>query len=166
MAGDSSGKRELEEEPPQPGLILADVGVDLAVSALEVGVADDGRATVPGAGDVDHVKVVLLDDPVQVRVNEVLAGGRAPVSQQHVLHIRERQRSLQQRVVVKINLPNRQIVGGTPVGIHLVEQFRGKSLCVHGSNLFLLAKAENAVNHFGYHVPFSTIALSVALPFN
>ena len=124
MAGNSSGKRKLNKELPQPGLILADVGIDLAVSALEVSVAHDRRAAVPGAGDVNHVEVVFLDDPVQVHVNEVLPGGRAPVSQQHVLHIRERQRPLQQRIVVEINLADRQIVGGAPVGVHLVEQFR------------------------------------------
>ena len=39
--------------------------------------------------------VVFLDDSVQVHVNEVLPGCRAPVSEQHVLHIRERQRSFQ-----------------------------------------------------------------------
>ena len=124
VAGNSSGKRKLNEELPKPGLILADVGIDLAVSALEISVAHDGRAAVPGAGDVNHVEVVFFDDPVQMHVNEVLPGRRAPVSQQHVLHIRERQRPLQQRIVVKINLADRQIVGGAPVGIHLLEQFR------------------------------------------
>jgi hypothetical protein len=154
VAWNSSGKRKLEKELPKPGLILADIGINLAVSALEISIAHDGRAAVPGAGDVNHVEVVFFDDPVQVRVNEVLPWGRSPVSQQHVLHIRERQRPLQQRIVVKINLANRQIVGGAPVCIHLVEQFRGKSLCVHGSILFLSPKAENAANHLGYHEYF------------
>ena len=95
------GKRELLEELLQPGLILADVGIDLAVSAFEIRVANDGRAAVPGAGDVNHVEVVFLDDPVQVDVDEVLARRRAPVSQQHVLDVRERQRPLQQRIVVR-----------------------------------------------------------------
>ena len=126
------------KELPQPGLILADVGIDLAVSALEIGVAHDGRAAVPGAGNVNHVEVVFLDDPVQVHVNEVLPGRRAPVSQQHVLHVRERQRPLQQRIVVEINLADRQIVGGAPVGVHLVEQFRRECVGFHGSSLCLL----------------------------
>ena len=124
VAGNSAGKRKLNEELLQPGLVLADVGIDLAVGALEIGVAHDRRAAVPGTGDVDHVEVVFLDDPVQVHVDEVLPRGRAPVPQQHVLHIRERQRPLQQRIVVEIDLADRQIVGGAPVGIHLAEQFR------------------------------------------
>jgi hypothetical protein len=48
MAGDAPGKRELQEQLPQARLILADVRVDLAVGALEIGVADDRRAAVSG----------------------------------------------------------------------------------------------------------------------
>ena len=130
VAGNSSGKRKLIKELPKPGLILADVGIDLTVRTLEVSVAHDGRAAVPGAGDVNHVEVVFFDDPVQVHVNEVLPGGCAPVSQQLVLHIRERQRPLQRRIVLKINLADGQIVGGAPIGIHLVEQFRRERRCI------------------------------------
>src|SRR3977135_999134 len=107
MARDSSGKRKLNEKLSKSSLILADVGIDLAVSALEIGVGNDRRAAVPGAGDVNHVEVVFFDDPVQMYIDEVLPGGRAPVSQEHALHVRERQGSLQQRIVVKINLADR-----------------------------------------------------------
>ena len=118
VAGDASGKRELEEQLSQPGFVLADVGIDLAVGALEIGVAHDGGAAVSGARDVDHVEVVLLDDAVQVHVDEVLPGGRAPVPEQHVLHVRERQGPLQQRIVVEIDLADREVVRGAPVGVH------------------------------------------------
>jgi hypothetical protein len=151
VAGNSSGKRKLNKELPQPGLILADVGIDLAVSAFEIRVAHNGRTAVPGAGDVNHVEVVFLDDPVQVHVNEVLPGGRTPVSQQHVLHIGERQWAFQKRIVVEINLADRQIVGGAPVGVHLVKQLRGKGFRLHGSILLLSVKAEHAANRLGYH---------------
>ena len=67
------------------------------LKTLKVSVGHDSRAAVPGAGDVNHVEVVFFDDPVQMHVNEILPRGRAPVSHQHSLHIRERQRPLQQR---------------------------------------------------------------------
>src|SRR4030042_927658 len=130
VAWNSAGKRKLNKKLPKPGLVLADVGIYLAVSALKISVAYHGRAAVPGAGDVNHVEVVFFDDPVQVHVNEILPGRRAPVSQQHVLHICERQRSLQKRILVEIHLADRQIVSGAPVGIYLLEQFRGKSFCL------------------------------------
>src|ERR1035437_1574121 len=56
VTGNSSRKRKLNKELPKPGLILADVGIDLAVSTLEISVAHDGRAAVPGAGDVNHIE--------------------------------------------------------------------------------------------------------------
>src|ERR1017187_11026185 len=84
VAGNSSGKRELKKELPQSGLILADVGIDFAVCPFKVSVAYHRRAAVAGAGDVNHVEVVFLNDPIQMHVNEVLPGSRAPMSQQHV----------------------------------------------------------------------------------
>src|SRR6185437_1184245 len=117
VAGNSSRKRKLSKELPQPGLILADIGIDLAVRALEIRVAHEGRAAVTGPGHVDHVEVVFLDDPVQVDVNEVLPRGRAPVTQQHGLDVRELQRPFQQWIVVEIDLADRQVIGGTPVSV-------------------------------------------------
>ena len=76
VARDAVGERKLKKQLLQPRLVPADVRIDLAVSALEVGVAHDRRTAVPGAGDVDHVEVVFLDDPVQVRVDKVLPGRR------------------------------------------------------------------------------------------
>ena len=46
MAGDSSRKRKLKKELSQSGFILADIRIDFAVSALEIGVAHDCRAAV------------------------------------------------------------------------------------------------------------------------
>ncbi len=136
VAGNAAGKGKLLEELLQSGLVLADVGINLAVGPLQIGVGDHCRPAVPGAGNIDHVEIVFLDDPVQVYVNEVLPGGRAPVPQQHMLHIRQRQRPPQQRIVVEINLPDREIVGGAPVGVDLAEQLRGEGFGLHG--LFFL----------------------------
>src|SRR5580692_8236335 len=85
MAWYPARKGELSEEPAEPLLVPADVGVDLAVRALKVGVSHDSRSAVPGSGNIDHVEVILRDDPVKVGVDEVLPGGRAPMPQKHVL---------------------------------------------------------------------------------
>jgi hypothetical protein len=42
-----------------------------------------------------------------------------------VLYVSEGKRSPQKGIVVEIDLADRQIVGGTPMGIHRVEKFRG-----------------------------------------
>ena len=118
VAGNPAGERELLEQLLEPGFVLGDVRIDLAPGAFEVDVADDRRAAMTGAGDVKHVQVILFDDPVQVNVNEVLTWRRAPMPDHQRLHVRQLQRLLQQRIVVEINLPDRQVVGGAPIGVH------------------------------------------------
>ena len=50
-------------------------------------------------------------------VDEVLPGRRAPVADDEWLDVRQRQRLAQERVVVEVDLANRQVVGGAPIGI-------------------------------------------------
>lgn len=54
MAGNPAGERELSEQSLEPGLILTDVRIDLAVGTFEVSIAHQRRTTVPGTGDVDQ----------------------------------------------------------------------------------------------------------------
>ena len=78
-----------------------------------------------GAGDVEHVEVVLLDDPVQMDIDEVLAGRGAPMSQQARFDVVQFQRLAQHRIPAQINLPHTQIISRAPVGVHLAQFFRG-----------------------------------------
>ena len=86
------GKENCRNSRRQSRLVLADVRIDLAVGALEIGVADQRRTAMTRAGNVDHVEVELPDDPVQMHVDEVLPGRRAPMPEQHALDVRELQR--------------------------------------------------------------------------
>ena len=73
------------------------------------------------AGDVDHVQVRALDHAIQVHVDEVQARRRAPVPEQARLDVLERERLLQQRIVVEVDLSDRQVVGGAPVRVDLAK---------------------------------------------
>ncbi len=126
VAGDAARERELLEQFPHPRLVFGDVRIDLAVCPLKVDVAHDRGAAVARPRDVDHVQVVLCDHSIQVNVNEVLPGRGTPVAQQSRLDVFELQGLAQERVVVQVDLADRDIVGGTPVGIHLAEQIRGE----------------------------------------
>ena len=128
VAGDAAGEAELLEQPLHPLRVLADVRVDLAVGAFEVGVGDQRRAAVPRADDVDHVQVVALDDPVEVDAEHVQARRRAPVAEQPRLDVLALQRLLQERVVEQVDLADRQVVGGPPVGVHLAELVRREAV--------------------------------------
>src|ERR1035441_5776183 len=47
---------------------------------FEVSIAHQRRAAMTGTGDVEHIQVKLLDHPVQMHIDEVLARRRAPMS--------------------------------------------------------------------------------------
>src|SRR6266478_8805227 len=110
MARDASGKRKLREEPLHALLVGRNIWINFAVRALQIGVRDKARPSMPGAGDVDHVEVVLFDYPVQVNIDEVQTRRCSPVAEEPRLDVFLRQGLLEQRVVVKIDLADRQVV--------------------------------------------------------
>src|SRR5699024_4627745 len=87
VGGDAAGEGELAEQSAQALGVLGDVGVDLRVGALEVGVGHQPRAAVAGSGDVHGRLFAFLDHPVGVGVDEVEPGGGAPVAQQPWLDV-------------------------------------------------------------------------------
>ena len=126
VARDAAGKRELPKQLLQAGFVAADLGVDLAVAAFQVGVAHHRRAAMAGARDIDHVQIAGLDDAVEVRIDEVLARCRAPMPQQHGFDVGQAQRALEQRVVPQEDLADGQIVRGTPVGVQVAQAGLGR----------------------------------------
>ena len=117
VAGNAAGKGKLPEQAAHAFGVLRDIAIDLAVTAFQIGIGDQRRAAVAGAGDVDQVQVLLFDDPVEMRVNEVQARRGAPVAEQARLDVAPQQRFAQQRVVEQINLAHREVIGGAPVGV-------------------------------------------------
>src|SRR5271166_4202780 len=102
MAWDAPGKRELGEEALHPLLVGRNVRIDLTVSSLEIGVGYQAGPAMPGAGDVNHVEVVLFDQPVQVNIDEVQTRRGSPMAQQSRLDVILGEGLLEQRVVVEI----------------------------------------------------------------
>ena len=122
VAGNAVGPAELPEQPLDAVLVLADVGINLRIRSFEISVRHNPRAAVSRADDVDHVQPALADRAVPVHIEKIQARRRAPVAQQPRLHVVERQRPLQQRIVFQINLAHGKIVGRPPVGVHLRQQ--------------------------------------------
>ncbi len=117
VARDAAGSGELPAEAQQAVLVLGDVGVDLAVGALEVARGDERRAAVAGAGEVDHLLVGLADQARGVRVDERQTGARAPVAEQARLDVVRHERALEQRVRAQVDLGDGQVVVGAPPGV-------------------------------------------------
>ena len=81
------------------------------------------------------LSVAVADDAVEVGVDEVEPRCGAPVPEQSRFDVLGRQRFAQQRVVQQVDLADRQVVGGAPVGIDQFEfavgQRRGEGLGGH-----------------------------------
>ena len=65
----------------------------------------------------------LLDDTVQVNVNQVLTGHRAPVADDLLLDMLRLQRLLEEWVVEQIKLTGCKIICRPPVCVHFVQHF-------------------------------------------
>jgi len=79
-----------------------------------------------GTDDVDHVEVMLCYQPVEVDIQEVQPGRGAPVPKQPGFHVIQRQWHFEQRIVPQIDLADREIIGGAPVGIHFLQKIGGE----------------------------------------
>src|SRR5206468_9445202 len=110
VARDPAREGELAEQPAEAVLVETDLRIDLAVGALEIGVGDDPWAAVPRAGDVDRVQLALPDRAVQVRIEQVQARSRPEVPEQPWLHVLRPERLVQERIVEKLDLADRQVV--------------------------------------------------------
>ena len=76
----------------------------------------------PGTDDINHVQVVFLDQPVQVDINEVEPGGGAPMSEQARFDVFELEGGFEQRIILQINLPDREVVCRAPIRIYFFQQ--------------------------------------------
>ncbi len=126
VTGNAAGERKLFEQSAHPFLVLGDIRVVLAVRAFEINIGDQRRPAMARTRHIQHVQVVLADDAVEMRVDEVEPGRRAPVTQQARLDVRQLQRLLEQRVVHQIDLTDREIVRGPPVGVEPCQIFRAE----------------------------------------
>src|SRR5215475_6074908 len=100
MARNSAGKGELLEKFFHAGFVLRDVRIQFAVSAFEVGMGDDGRATVARAGDEDRIEVVLFYEAIEVDVDEVESGRRSPMAKEARFDVLKFERLFEQGIVV------------------------------------------------------------------
>ena len=119
VAWNAAGEGELGEESLQARFILGDLGIDLAVRAFEVRIGDEPGASVTRPGDIDHAQIARLDHTVEVRVDEIQPRRRAEVAEEPPLDVSGGEPFLQERIVVEVDLADREIIRGAPVGVDL-----------------------------------------------
>ena len=123
VAGDAAGEGELLKQFLHAFCVPGDVRIHFRIGAVQPVLGHHGVAAVSGAGQVDHVQIVLFDDPVQMRIDEVLAGYCAPVADDLLLDLVAGEGFLQERVFQQIELTCGKIVRGAPPGVQLFISF-------------------------------------------
>ena len=122
VTGNSIRPGELPEQPMQSAPVTLDRGVSLGIRPFQISVRHDTRTAMAGANDVDHVEVIILDQPVQMDIDEIQSRGRAPMAEQAGLDVLKLERLFQQRIILQVDLPDRKIVRGAPIGVHLPQK--------------------------------------------
>ena len=80
MTRNSAWEGELLEHFLHTFLILADVWINFAVRAFQVGVGDQEVSAMSRTGKKDHIQIITFDDTVAVYIDEVLSRYGSPVS--------------------------------------------------------------------------------------
>ena len=166
VAGDTLRPRELPKQPLQAVAVAFDGRVVLGVRAFQITVRHDAWPAMARTHDVNHVQVVFFNQPVQVNIQKVQTRRRAPMAQQARLDVGERERTLEQRVVLQVNLPDRQVVCGTPVSVYLLQGVRGQGIrhrSLSGSLTFTV-QARGKSPHRRWPAPLARCAAGVLRP--
>src|SRR5579862_2947906 len=74
MTGNTSRGRELPKQDAQSFEVLRYLWIDFRVGAFQVGLRDDGWSAVAGTRDINHRRIVLADDAVEMHIDEILPG--------------------------------------------------------------------------------------------
>ena len=162
MAGNTAGKGELLEQPPHPLNIQADIRIHLGVAALQVRVGHQGRSTMAGTDDCEYVAIPGNNDSIQMRVDEIDARRRSPVTQQPRLDVLERERLAQQRIVEQVDLAGGQVIGRSPPGMDTLQlgggQWLGLRFTYIGHRVpHQLAKARKEARCVAQNIPIGLV---------
>ena len=122
MAWNAVRPGELAEQPVHAVAAALDRRITLGVGAFQIGVRHQPGTAMTGTDHVDHVQVMLLDQTIEVDVEKIQSRRRAPMSQQAGFDMVERQRNIEQGIVPQIDLADREVIRGTPVGVHFLQQ--------------------------------------------
>ena len=71
--------------------------------------SDQSRTAMTGADDIDHVEVVFFDQAIEVDIDEVEPSSGAPMPEQTRLDVFSLEGCFEQRIVLQIDLSDREV---------------------------------------------------------
>ena len=82
VAGNPVGPGKLAEQPLQSVPAALDRWIALRVRTFEIAVRHDARTAVARTDDVDHVQIIVFDQPIEMDVKEIQSCRRSPMPEQ------------------------------------------------------------------------------------
>ena len=122
MTGNAVRPGELAKQPMQSVPAALNRRIVLGIRPFQIGLRHQARAAMAGTDDIDHVQIVFLDQPVEVDIEKVQSRCRAPMPQQTGLDVFELERGFEQRIVLQIDLPDREVIRRAPIGVHFPQE--------------------------------------------
>jgi hypothetical protein len=104
MARNAARKRKLLKEAAQTRFVLTNTGITLAVGTFQITIRDNRRGAVTRAGNKNRIEIILNDQPVGVRINQIKSRRSSPMSYRPWLYIRWLQRASQEGIASQVNL--------------------------------------------------------------
>ncbi len=87
VAGHAAREGKLLEHFLHAFLVLADVWINLAVSAFHISIGNHEVSAMAGAGKINHVKIIALNHTVAVDIDKVLPWHCPPVAHDFLLYM-------------------------------------------------------------------------------
>jgi hypothetical protein len=79
--------------------------IALGIGPFQISLRHNARTAMARTDDVDHVEIIVLDQPVQMDIEKVQPRGCAPMTEQARLNVLELERLFQQRIILQVDLP-------------------------------------------------------------
>ena len=84
---DASGRGKRTKQKPHAVDVLRNFRMHVGVSSFEIRAGVQRRPAVAGTRNINNICVRFADQPVQMHVDKILPGRRAPVPQQARLNV-------------------------------------------------------------------------------
>src|SRR5436305_14432062 len=101
MAANPARERKLAEELTQAVGVQALVGINLRIRPLQICGAKNTGCAMPRTGEINHIEIVFLDQPVQMDIDEREDGAGSSTSKQTVLDVLGWERFYKKRILLQ-----------------------------------------------------------------
>lgn len=119
VTGNAIGPGELPKQLAQAIAIALYVRKSLGIRTFKISARHQTRPAMAWAGDQYHVQIILADEPIEMGVYEVQSRRRTPMAQQARLDVIELEGLFEKRIVLQIDLSDRQIICRSPIPVDI-----------------------------------------------